>query len=283
MSPNEPVATLLSNARAMAARVRGAVRGQSLWLPGVPFLHVLCQAAIIRQAECLESAIVLADADRGYAALPFVRPACEEFIWIKYLLQLNRSDAEAVIAYSAQWQVFESLRAQKQFVGSKEMDALGLTGMFERRKSALAVQRQAIAELGTRLGWDNLTISRGRLPTARFIAKKAGQLRLYDFIYGASSRHVHFSVAELARRAWGRGGIYEIGSHSFTTCFTSFALGWCSHMLLRTVLATEPTLPGTVSRFRSTLTAEDELPPALVPIVTADELTKDMSGPPGAG
>ena len=272
MLTGEADAKLLKEAREITVHVREAVRGKALWFPGVPVLQVLSQAAIVRQTECLESAVVLAEAGRGYAALPFVRPACEELLWFKYLVQLDPDDAEAVVNHSARRQMFESLRAQERFAGAEETAALGLAGVRERHEKAIEDRRSALRTLGIRLGWDKRTTSRGRLPTARFIAEKANELRLYDFIYGASSRHVHFNVPELMRRVWGRDGVYEVGSLAFSRYFGAFALGWCSHLLVRTVLEVEPVLPGTASRFRCALSAEQLAPPDLVPIVTAEEV-----------
>lgn len=281
MTDDDLSVQLLSSARAVVARVRGACRDQVLWVPGVPRLHILARAAWLRQTESLEAAILLAEAARGYSAVPFVRPACEEYLWLKYLLTLDRSDAEQVLTHFEQEQVLDVLHAQEQFVGQTETDAVGLGGMRERYATARDNSASGRRELAKRLQWDPQAVARGKPPNMRFVAERVDELAFYKFLYGATSRHVHFNVAELMRRVWGANAVYRVGSESFSRFFTAFALSWLARILVQTVVVTEPLLPGTVARFEQKGAGDVDLDLVLgriMPIVTIDELRGEQAG-----
>jgi hypothetical protein len=273
MSTDKDEPSFLEGARSLAKQARSAFRDKAIWLPGVPRLHLLVKAILVRQMESLEAAILLAEAGRGYSALPFVRPACEEYLWLKYLLHVERGDAEELLDHLGREHVLDVLRAQEDFVGEEETARLGLGGARARYDHAVAARSSARQKLGERLQWERDTVKRSRVPTTRFVAKAVGELPMYDFIYGASSRHVHFNVAELLRRVWGAGVLYEVGSGAFAKYFTAFALSWTSRLLVKTIVLAEPLLPGTVSRFSGDDTWIQLLPPGLMPIVTAEELS----------
>ena len=275
MSTDDKEPSFIEGARSLAKQARSAFRDKAIWLPGVPRLHPLAKAILARQVESLEAAILLADAGRGYSALPFVRPACEEYLWLKYLLLVDRGDAEELLDHLGREHVLDALRAQENFVGEEETARLGLGGARARYDDAVTVRASARQDLGTRLQWERDTVKRSRVPTTRFVAKAVGELAMYEFIYGASSRHVHFNVAELLRRVWGAGALFEVGSGSFARYFTAFALSWTSRLLVKTILVAEPLLPGTASRFGDDDTWLQLLPPGMMPIVTPEELSPE--------
>jgi hypothetical protein len=283
MATNDNEPSFVNGARQLATQARSALRDKTIWLPGVPRLQLLFKAALVRQVESLEAAVVLADADRGHSALPFVRPACEEYLWLKYLLHLEQSDAEQLVDHLGREQVLDVLRAQEHFAGEEATAGLGLGGVRARYEDAVKVRSSSRQQLGERLHWERETIKHARLPKTRYIAKQVDELSMYDFIYGASSRHVHFNVAELLRRVWGDGVVYDIGSRSFSKYFTAFALSWTSRLLAKTIVLAEPLLPGMVSRFRTDDAWIDLLPTGLMPIVTAEELSALSNAPIGAG
>jgi len=49
---------------------------------------------------------------------------------------------------------------------------------------------------------------------------------MYEFLYHASSRVVHFSVPELMRRIWGRPGEMTIASNLYEKYWADFSLYW---------------------------------------------------------
>jgi len=58
--------------------------------------------------------------------------------------------------------------------------------------------RDALKELQEQYRW-----SGGIVPSASWIAERAGQRQLYDYLHSATSRALHFSAGEMMRRGWG--------------------------------------------------------------------------------
>ena len=78
-----------------------------------------------------------------------------------------------------------------------------------------------LAKLKKKLDWP-----KGDVPSVWFMAKKAGEQKVYKFLYHATSRSVHFSVGELMRRSWGKPGEMVLSSIHFERYWARFALSW---------------------------------------------------------
>lgn len=165
----------------------------------------LIRSAIVkRQYECLGVAIDLVDRKQGFAAVGFLRPACEEFLWMKYLEHVSKEDSERLLLLMTRKEVWDSLEAQHAHAGADGMAALGLAPFYARMNASATANEAELKRLGVKLRWDKRATDNGKLPTTFFIAKAVGQVDLYNLLYHASSRYVHFSPQELLRRAWGR-------------------------------------------------------------------------------
>ena len=69
------------------------------------------------------------------------------------------------------------------------------------------------------------------------MADGAGETDLYEYLYGASSRLVHFSPHELLRRVWFEpDGTLDVGSGSLERLWASIALGWGVFLLSQTTV-----------------------------------------------
>ena len=198
----------------------------------LPLLRV---AVLRRQYECLSVAASLVESAQGYAAVGMLRAACEEYMWIKYLARLSRVDAEQLVTLLAQSEKTDSLKAQDDYVGRRVTKELGLEKERAASEAGAALLKKQRKTLGTRLRWEPRTIEAGKLPSIAFIAKVVDETRLYQFLYHASSRYVHFSPAELLRRAWGRTGSFSVSSAHFSGYWDDFVLYWGVTLFIKTL------------------------------------------------
>jgi hypothetical protein len=70
---------------------------------------------------------------------------------------------------------------------------------------------------------------------------------LHGFLYSASSKGVHFSVTEHRRSAYfspGSGATVTLAAPSYVAYRSGFVLYWLCYLLVRTLAAVGPTLPG---------------------------------------
>jgi hypothetical protein len=58
---------------------------------------VVAKAVVDRQVTALRGAVALGQAGLGHLGTAFVRQACEEQIWLKYVAQLDPPDADALL------------------------------------------------------------------------------------------------------------------------------------------------------------------------------------------
>jgi hypothetical protein len=241
------------------------------------FQPVIRRSLLRRQFDSLEVAAELAESNRGYAAVPLLRPACEELLWLRYFNTLEAGDARILVDCLIESGLLDDLEAQVIEVGEGEMAEMGLLPVLAFLRSKEPDIRQKLKQPGRRLGWPRRVVDDGKLPSTWFIAKTNEESnKLYRFLYHATSRYVHFSAIELARRGWGKPGRLELSSGTYEPIWAEFSLAWGTRLLVWTLEASiealraegapEPDYNGLQVAFDRVA----EVP--LIPLVTPDEL-----------
>ncbi|MBX3659532.1 MAG: hypothetical protein KF740_13965 [Ramlibacter sp.] len=204
------------------------------WSPSDGFLPLVRSAIIKRQYECLSVAVDLVDKSHGFAAVPLLRPACEEFLWSKYLSSLKSADAETLLVIMASREMRDSLRAQDDYAGRSVSESLGLTKYIKSNEATAKSLNARTKALGAKLKWEKRTVENAQLPSMAFVAKTVGETPLYRYLYHASSRFVHFSPTELLRRTWGRTGSVTVSSTHFSNYWDAFVMYWGVYLMAST-------------------------------------------------
>ena len=275
-----PNATRLENVRQLLALFKPIIDDSSKlkWRPSDGFWLLLCRCMIRRQFESMETVVKLVNGEDAHAALPLLRAACEEFIWLSYLRSIEEHVCEQIILHKSQLEIAASLRAQTIAAGKKQMIEFGFTPEFLDSVSANkhTAQRE-LRSIGLSLGW-NLSGKR-YLPSARFIAEKTNEAALYDLIYHATSKAVHFTVTELLRRAWGNASEVLIGSAEMNAYWADFSLYWGWKLFFLTFAQVAEVLEKNKTPLIDFENNELLLPlvkkfiaPGQVPIITPEEL-----------
>ena len=201
------------------------------WVPEKGYFELIVRAAVIRQHEGFGAIADLVLMERGDAAVALLRPACEELIVLRYLMTIDRKDAEALLVLLAQRDIDKALAAQHEYSGADAMRELGLTRLYESRHAKRSYLKNDLRELTKKLGWP-----KGDRLNVWFMAKKTGEEKLYNFLYHATSRAVHFSVGELMRRCWGKPGEMVLSSNHFEPYWARFALSWGVRLYIDTLV-----------------------------------------------
>jgi hypothetical protein len=192
---------------------------------------VIWRSILLRQIESLAVAVHLVETNHGYTAVPLVRPACEELLWLRYITNLAPADRKSLIECLIATGLLKDVEAQEGEVGEEEMTAMGLGEALSGFRAAAPSNRQKLKALGRRLGWPERAVRNGEVPSAWFVATATGSEQMYRFLYYASSRYVHFSPVELARRGWGQPGRLEISSNVYEPIWALFSLAWSARLL----------------------------------------------------
>ena len=221
-------------------------------------------------------AVELVESKHGYAAVPLVRPACEELLWLRYFTKLTANDAALLSECLIRSGLLRDLDAQANEMGREKMLAIGLAPALNAFHSKASVVKDKLRQLGKRLDWPG---KQGRVPSTRFIADATDSTSLYLFLYHAASRYVHFSPVELGRRGWGKAGRLELSSQAYEPVWAAFVLSWSTRLLGWSMTAASSALEaeGVSEPDHETMqNAFDRITDVpLVPLVTPEELLWD--------
>lgn len=245
------------------------------WEPSNGYLELIFRSILISQYDALDTISHLVGAGRGYAAPPILRPACEEVIWLKYLTAISKEDANHLLTLMTKLEIDDSLIAQDDYAGKKVTRGLGLEsylrGVGKRRK----ILRNNVRELGKKLNWPRHSVQNGEIPKLKWLAKETEHIEIYNFLYHATSRFVHYSSAELLRRTWGKPGQVSIRSIHFQDYWGAFALYWGLRLLFDAVIeiCDKTDVPITELNTDELFAASERIGEhGAIPIITAEEL-----------
>lgn len=250
------------------------------------FLPVIRWCILRRQFESLGVAVSLVESRHGYAAVPLLRPACEELLWLRYFNKLPQDSVRALVDRLIESGLARDLEAQAGEVGDEEMAGLGLSSALKGFRSNTPSRLAGLRTLGRQLKWPSRVVREGGIPSTWFVAKECGSESLYRFLYHATSRYVHFSAVELARRGWGYPGRLEVASDVYEPVWASFSLSWGPRLFGFTLvecldaLRSEDIPELDLGNLQPILDRIVAVP--LIPLVTADELLWDPNAKPRA-
>ena len=203
------------------------------------FLTVLkakLRALLLRQFESLEVILDLVGQNKGSVACPLLRPACEEFIWVRYLSTLPPEYPENILRLVGLGEIYDSLTAIDKTAGKAATEKLGLTPSLEKCREFKNKRHDALRKIAKELGWPD----RGKriiLPSVHWLAKKVGEEDVYGIVYHATSRFAHFSAFELGRRVHFRAPDKKllIDSKYFGDHWNMFSLHWGALLFIYTM------------------------------------------------
>ena len=270
--------TLLAGTRTLLIAVSDWQRHLAFldWDGTQGFLPVIRRSMLRRQVDSLAVSVALVESNRGYAAVSLLRPACEELLWLRYFNTLSSDDAKILTECMIGAGLLRDLEAQSGEVGSVEMKAMGLDRALTAIRSKEPAVREKLKELGGRLAWPSRVVRSGEVPSVWFVAQASKSENLYRFLYHATSRYVHFSAVELARRGWGRPGRLEISADNYEPIWAMFSLSWGTRLFGWTLQAALDALRDEGipepphEKLQEAFDAITEV--ALIPLVTPDEM-----------
>lgn len=128
-----------------------------------------------------------------YFQLPFLRSLCEDIICINFLkTNLEKSDREIFIKYLHVNDSYNSVIKQENFFQKEnEHHPIPMISMLEPSK--LDIMKGEIKKLKIKYGWKK------EIPSVWEMAKESNLDSIYNYIYHATSRLVHFNPGILFR------------------------------------------------------------------------------------
>jgi hypothetical protein len=199
------------------------------------------KVCVVRQCEAIKAALLLAKEGLGHLAVAYVRPACEEYLWLSYLNSVDSQAAEKFIMALMLVENDRSIEAQGQYFGDDWMARNGWPLSYMRSATAASsTAKESIEEIAQALIWPSKKTrgGKGRTPNTKWIASQTDSARLYEFLYSATSRMLHFSPQEILRRGWGNPAVgnskIELNSPAYIAYRLDFGLYWLVYLLIHT-------------------------------------------------
>ena len=136
-----------------------------------------------------------------------------------------------------------SIEAQRRYFGNEWMTRSGWPLSYtEGSVTASTTAKDSIEDIAQTLSWPSKRArgGKGRTPNTKWIADQTDSARLYDFLYSATSRMLHFSPQEIFRRGWGDPTVgnssVELDSASYIEYRLDFGLYWLVYLLIHTFM-----------------------------------------------
>ncbi len=156
-----------------------------------------------------------------------LRGLCEDVIVLKYLIEkVDSVDTEVLISSWMSQQTSESIEKQENFFQSNRPYQPVLSNARTESKDSL---RSKLNHLKKKYRW------RKDKPSASEMAKACDLNEVYDYLYAATSRTVHFSPSVLFRMGWGSDQLDKPSTFStshFNGYYDSFNVFYGSYLFV---------------------------------------------------
>ncbi len=235
---------------------------------------VLKAAILTKNLRSLQSSVRAIDVGEDLPKVSWLRSCAEELIWGSYLATIEDTTRAKLLKSLAITEVWDQLDAIGAKFGPQGIVDAGLKDASLRFYAGLEKAREDVSACGIVLGWPPKSIKEHSRPSVWFIAKAAGRVDDYKYIYHATSRHVHFCPSELLRLSWANGkSEIEFGAPHFSHYWHAFVVSEGARMLLDAVVS----FGGLDSAIEELVAAFEPVQSfGRVPLVTSEELSSSV-------
>ena len=194
-----------------------AIEGASVSSPTRDsWLQILIRAAI---TKCVEFNLI--SFDMGYDKSAFfnvsgLRGICEDFIALKYFNEvIDPQDAQQILHAWTVNQIAEGVNKQEAFF-SDNRPRQPIFSYFGKDEHILKSSNNLLKNYRSKYKWGR------KLPTIIHMADSCSLRPLYDYLYSATSRYVHFSPHIFMRMGWGDSNTNDPSFRFSTTNFSKY-------------------------------------------------------------
>ena len=158
---------------------------------------------------------------------PTLRGLCEDVIALKYLIErIDSTDVEVLINTWMSQQTSEGVEKQASFFQKNRPYQPILSKNRSESSGLLSLKLNSLKQ---KYGW------RKDKPSVNQMAKACGLDEIYDYLYAATSRTVHFSPSVLFRMGWGPDQpdqTYTFSTSHFSGYYDSFNVFYASYLFV---------------------------------------------------
>ena len=191
-------------------------------------LRKTLKAAIIKSYEFL---LVVVDAKEtdAFFYIPALRGICEDYITLRFISSQLGTDAERALMCNFSEELYSSVQVQWSFF---EKNHPSQRLFYDVHASTISTEnRDELRNIVKDHGLKPANAHAG-LPSVRKMADKSGLLELYEYVYHATSKAVHFSPGVLLRMGWGDLPDIKFSTKNFGEYYKDFAIFYGSYLFV---------------------------------------------------
>lgn len=196
-------------------------------------------AAYVKSYDFVRHICSLEDQSTSFFQLPMLRGICEDLITLAYILKLEKPKQNYILTIQRHKEIFKATKVQNDFLGRYNKGQITLPILNEGRENE-------IIEILKKEGHE---FSDAKLPNVKTMANEIGMGDLYDFLYHATSKAVHFDIMTLLSMGWGEinkdnGEIKPIFTYkNFYRHYYTFSLFYSSFLFIQQTKEFNDVLP----------------------------------------
>lgn len=185
-------------------------------------------AGFIKSYEYIHDLINTDETNGSFFLTPLLRGICEDIITLKYLAKYPKEVRDEITKKFMNLLIAESLKAQRDFFKEENIiqPVVGFDGV-EARITELENELKAI--------WISVGLKGDKLfPSVNRMAVETNMKSLYNYLYHATSRAVHFSPNVLYRMGWfNKEQELEFTTKNFELYYKSFNVYYGTYLFLK--------------------------------------------------
>jgi hypothetical protein len=183
--------------------------------PTEGFFLPLLKAAIAKSYEFCLFAISEEGKSNSFFHSATLRGVCEDVISLKYYYSFDPEDREIVAKNLTTIDMLENIETQQRFFKAKKPTQPIIK--LSSSQGHISLAKGQVGNLKSKYKWKG----DGYRPSVREMAQSCNLLELYDYLYSATSRWVHFSPRILTRMGWGNKNDKKEVEASYSTAHFS--------------------------------------------------------------
>jgi hypothetical protein len=184
------------------------------------FYTIVLRAALAKSFDFNSYVSNLGSSSHSFYHTATLRGICEDLIVLKAIHGIPTADRSELITHLQRADIHESVKNQTKFFDANREKQPVLS-----RKDSEQLQQDANAKalaIYDKHGY----AKKGRRPTIRQLAIRANLVEVYDFLYSATSKWVHFAPHILMRMGWSSEksleAIYTFSTKNFAAYYAKF-------------------------------------------------------------
>ncbi|MEI9943782.1 MAG: DUF5677 domain-containing protein [Chitinophagaceae bacterium] len=161
--------------------------------------------------------------------ISFLRGVCEDLFSLKFLLNFKKEDRDELLIIYNQYLLHTSIESQTKFFDKEKI----VQPILRRNTTQDMVSK---LENDLKQFWSKHGYSKDKIfPSVEHMAIDSKLKLLYDFLYHATSRAVHFSPNVLLRTGWynKEGGPVVFSTKNFSNYYTFFNSYWGTYLFIQ--------------------------------------------------